>query len=93
MYVVKPDRPVQDLRSLQYHICYFDLLSFDDCFGEEKFSALPSINEVADEKTEHCNMTRKFVCHWKCKFSSAILFLEGSQFHFFLQKIHQMKAG
>ena len=28
---------------------YFDLLSFDNFFGEEKFSRLPSKNKVADE--------------------------------------------
>ena len=28
-----------------YHICYFDLLSFDTFFGEEKFSWLPSKNK------------------------------------------------
>ena len=43
-------------------------------FGEEKFSRLPSKNKVTDEKTEHCNLTRKFVC----------LFLEGSQQIFLL---------
>ena len=33
-------------------------------------------------KSKHCNLTRKFVCLWKCKFSSATLFLEGSQLNF-----------
>ena len=27
-------------------------------------------------KTEHCNLTRKFAYLWKCKFSSANLYLE-----------------
>ena len=41
-----------------YYIGYFDLLSFNEFFEEEKFSWLPSKNKVADEKTEHCNLTR-----------------------------------
>ena len=42
---------------------YFDLLSLEDFFlGEEKYSWLPSGNKVTDEKTEHCNLTRKSVC-------------------------------
>ena len=43
---------------MQYHICYFDLLSFTNFFVEEKFSWLASKNKVADEKTEHCNLTK-----------------------------------
>ena len=38
-------KPAQDLNT-----CYVDQLSFDDFFGEEKFSWLPSKNKVADEK-------------------------------------------
>ena len=37
--------------------CYFDLLSFDDFFGEEKFSWLHLKNEVADENL-----------HFSCKY-------------------------
>ena len=61
-------------------------------FGEEKFYWLPSKNKVADEATENCNLTRKFVCLWK--WSSATLFLEGSQLMFSSPKIIcQMNAG
>jgi hypothetical protein len=35
---------------MYYIICYFDLLSFHEFFGKEKFSWLPSKNKVADEK-------------------------------------------
>ena len=37
-------------------------------------------------KTEHCNLKRKLVCLWKWKFSSATLFLEGSQLIFYASK-------
>ena len=47
-------------------------LSFDGFFGEEKFSALPSKNNVADEKK----------LFQSGKFSSATLFLEGSALNF-----------
>ena len=34
-------------------------------------------------KTKYCNFDEwKFVCLWKCKFSSATLFLKGSQLNF-----------
>ena len=59
-------------------------LSFDGFFGEEKFSALPSKNNVADQK--------KLV--QSGKFSSATLFLEGSALNFSSPKKNlQMKAG
>jgi hypothetical protein len=54
-------------------------------FGEEKLSWLPSINKVADKrssKAKHCNLMRKILCLCKCKFSSADLFLKGSQLDF-----------
>ena len=57
------------LRKTCYHLTIF--------FGEGKFW-LPFKNEVADEKSEHCSMTRKFLC----KSSSATLFLEGSQLNY-----------
>ena len=54
-------------------------------FVEEKFGELPCIIKVADEKklvhsckTEHCNLTKKIICLWRCKFSSASLFLDFS---------------
>jgi hypothetical protein len=47
------------------------------CFGEEKFSALPSKNKVADEK--------KLV--QSGNFSSATLFVEGSAQKFFFLEI------
>ena len=54
LYVVEMDflnwipfKPAQDLRSLSYHICHFDLLSFAWWII---FSWLPSKNKVADEK-------------------------------------------
>ena len=53
---------------------YFEMLLSDNFFGEEILSWLPSKNKVTDEKTEHCNLTRKFVC----------LFLDGSQLIFLL---------
>ena len=43
-------------------ICYFDLLSFYEFFVVKKIQLAPSKNKVADEKTEHCNLTRKLVC-------------------------------
>ena len=63
------------------------------CFRTtEKFSWLLSKNKVADEKSEHCNLTRKFVC--LCKFSStADCFKKAARWIFLLQKIRQMKAG
>ena len=38
---------------LEYHICYFDLLSFDPFLGEEQFSWLPLKNKATDEKLPH----------------------------------------
>ena len=55
------------------------MLSFNNFFGEEKFSWLPARNKLADEKTENYNLTIKFLCPWKWKFSTDTLFLEGSQ--------------
>ena len=37
----------------------FHLTNF---LGEEIFCALPFRNKVTDEKTEHCNLTRKYMC-------------------------------
>ena len=34
------------------------------------------------KRTEHCNLTRKIVCLWICKFLSATLFLEVEQLNF-----------
>ena len=49
----------------------FTSFHLTNIFVEEKCSWLPSKNKVADEKTDHYNLTRK------CKFSSVTLFLEG----------------
>ena len=53
------------------------MLSFDDFFGEEKFSLLPSKNNEADEKTECCKSTKNIFL-----FSEATLILKGSQLNF-----------
>ena len=55
------DLATSDALQLAKKVGYFDLLSIDNFFGKEKFSRLPS-KKVLDEKTEHCNLTRKFVC-------------------------------
>ena len=47
--------------------------------------------QVYGEKIERYNLTRKFVCLWLCKFSSATLFLEGSQLNFSQQKKKEVK--
>ena len=67
-----------------YNIIFVILICFHltNFFEEEKFSALPSRNKVADEKTEHCNLMKKFVCLWKCKFSSGTLLLQGGRLNF-----------
>jgi hypothetical protein len=44
-------------------------------------------------KTEHCNLTRKFVWFFKLKFSSATLSLDDIQVNFSSPKKGQMKAG
>ena len=66
------DKPAQDLRSLEHHICYFDLPSYDNFF-----SVLPSINKVVDENLPL----------WTSLFSSDTLFLEGSTLNFSSPKI------
>jgi hypothetical protein len=38
------------------------MLSFNNFFGEEKFSWLPARNKLADEKTENYNLTIKILC-------------------------------
>ena len=55
-------------------ICYFGMLSFDEYFGEEKFSALSSKNKVAGVQL------------WTSFFPSATLFLEGSALNLSSQK-------
>ena len=42
-------KPTQDLMSLKHHICYFDLLSFDKFFGEEKLRCLMKIFQLGPE--------------------------------------------
>jgi hypothetical protein len=54
-------------------------------FGEEKFNWQPTKNKMADEKTEHYNLTRKFVCQ-------SVLRRQPAEF-FFVQNFCQMKAG
>ena len=60
-----------------------EVYSFDEIFGEENFSWLPSKNIERTSKTKHSNLTRKFVCLWKCKsiFVSHSVF-GGSQLNF-----------
>ena len=39
-------KPLQDFRSLWYHIWYFDLLSFDNFFREENFNFEGHLNQI-----------------------------------------------
>ena len=77
--------PVTDL----YHICYFDLLSFDKFFGYLRKVLKISKNKVShgkklvqSSKTKHCNLTRKFIV------ISYFVFRRQPP-----KKIRQMKAG
>jgi hypothetical protein len=63
---------------LAYHICCFDLLSFDDFFEKENSS-----KKQADEN----------LFLWTSLFSSAPLFLEGRMRNFSSQNKCQIKAG
>ena len=73
-------------------VCSIIFVIFWPTFIQQIF-LMPTKNKGAEEKTEHCNLTRKFACLWKCKFASTTLFLEAASWIFLLQKIHQMKAG
>ena len=66
----------------EYHICYFDLLSFDDFFVDEKYSGLPSKIKVADEKklVQRGNLSFTYLGRQRAEF-------------LFSKKIRQMKAG
>ena len=66
---------------------------FDDFFREEKFSWLLSKNKVTDEKSEHCNLMRNFVCFWQIFIHHRLCFKKAARIIFLLQKIRQMKAG
>jgi hypothetical protein len=56
---------IGNLESLQYHIFYLNLLSFEDFFEKENFRALPSKNKVDYDK----------ILVQSGKFSSATLLL------------------
>ena len=73
---------LKNLRKNWSQICHFDLVT-GRVFWEEKFGALPSKNNVADEK--------KLL--QSGKFSSATLFLEGSALNFSSPIFFQMRAG
>ena len=46
---------------------------------------------MLDEKTEHFNLTRKFVCLWECNFSSASVFRRQPAEFFFSKKFVKWK--
>ena len=69
-------------QGIRFYILSPCWIHFDYLLTQKNFCWLPSKNEVADKKTDHCNLTKKFVWLWKCKFSSATLFLEGSHLNF-----------
>ena len=56
------DLATSDALQLAKKVSYFGLLLIEKFFGEEKIKRLPSENKVVEETTEHCNLTRKFVC-------------------------------
>ena len=53
-------------------MCYFDLLSFDFHFGEEKLKALPFINKKADEKKVVQSVKQIFLQKTKYAFGIAL---------------------
>ena len=66
-------------------MCYFELLSFDDFFGEEKFSWLPSKNKVANENL-HIQRQTNLLVKLQCSVPSLAIFLEGSVLNFYSPK-------
>ena len=64
------------MHNSSYHICYFDLPSFDGFFWRRKIQRVPSKNKVADENVQI----------WTSFLSSATLSLEGSVPDFFFSK-------
>jgi len=75
------DLATSDALQLAKKVGYFDLLSIDNFFWERII-----LKKVLDEKTEHCNLTRKFVCLWECNFSSASVFRRQPAEFFFSKK-------
>ena len=66
-------------------ICYFDLLLFDKYFWRRKI-------QLADEKTEYCNLMRQLVHLWKCKFFiSQFVFRRQPDEFFFSKKFVKWK--
>ena len=46
---------------------YFGLLSFNIYYWKRNIQLTALWKKVAHEKTEHCNLTRKFMYVWKCR--------------------------
>ena len=68
------------LESSRLVICSSGLSSSDSALVKTTIESLSG--KKPDEKNYQCDLKLKFVCLWKCKFSSATLFLEGSQLNF-----------
>ena len=74
-------------------MCYFELLSFDDFFGEEKFSWLPSKNKVANENL-HIQRHTNLLVKLQCSVPSLATFFRRQCAEFLFSKTNrQMKAG